>query len=149
MSASPRSQHWDITGDTVWQNFCEFRAQAVLAGKRFVVRQVPEKRTLDQNAMSHAIYTQIASQLEDQTIMEIKAECKLRHAVPILRAESEEFRAKYDKVIKPHNYETKLSLMEWLPVTSLMNKAQFSEYLDTVIREYSKQGVSIVMPGEV
>ena len=68
--------------------------------------------------------------------------------VPILRAGSEEFRAQYDKVIKPHDYETKLAIMEWLPVTSLMSKEQFSEYLDTVIREYSKQGISILMPGE-
>jgi hypothetical protein len=39
--------------------------------------------------------------------------------------------------------------MEFLPVTRLMDKAQFSEYLDTVIREFSKAGVSILMPGEV
>ena len=148
MTAATRNHPWDCTGDTGWQNFCNFRTQAVLAGQRFIVQRVNEKRSLDQNALSHALYSQIAAQIEDQTVNDIRAECKLRHGVPILRAESDEFRAKYDKVIKPHDYETKLSLMEWLPVTSLMNKPQFSEYIDTVIREYSKVGISIVMPGE-
>ena len=138
----------DATTEQGWQALAQVRSNALLASKPFVVQVLGEKRSLDQNALSHALYTQIASQLEDQTVQEIRAECKLRYGVPILRAASDDFRAQYDKVIRPHDYETKLAIMEWLPVTSLMDRAQFSEYLDTVIREYSKQGVSIVMPGE-
>ena len=143
------AHRWDVTGDTSWQNFCNFRTQAILAGERFIVQRVPEKRSHDQNALSFALYTEIAGQLGDQTVDDIRAECKLRHGIPILRAASQEFRDMYDKVIKPHDYETKLAMMAYIPVTSLMDKAQFTEYLETVIREYSKQGISIVMPGEL
>jgi len=143
-----RAVQIDCSTDTGWQALSNVRANALLSSKPFVVQVLGERRSLDQNALSHALYTQIAAQLEDQTVQEIRAECKLRYGVPILRAASDEFRNRYDKVIKPHDYETKLALMEWLPVTSLMDKAQFSEYVDTVIREYSKAGISIVMPGE-
>jgi hypothetical protein len=139
----------DATSDRGWQTLSSVRDNALLAGKPFVVQVVQAKRTLDQNAISHAIYTQIASQLEDQTVQEVRAECKLRFGIPILRAGNPDFKAMYDKAIRATlDYEEKLKAMEFLPVTRLMDKAQFSEYLDTVIREYSKQGVSILMPGE-
>jgi hypothetical protein len=73
----------------------------------------------------------------------------LRFGIPILRTGNPDFKAMYDKAIRATlSYEEKLKAMEFLPVTRLMDKAQFSEFLDTVIREYSKQGVSILMPGE-
>jgi len=148
VTSAVRAVRIDCTTQAGWEALMNVRANALLAGKPFVVQVVGPKRSRDQNDLSHALYAQIAAQLEDQTVQEVRAECKLRYGVPILRAGSEEFRAQYDKVIKPHDYETKLAIMEWLPVTSLMSKEQFSEYLDTVIREYSKQGVSILMPGE-
>jgi hypothetical protein len=139
----------DATTDRGWKTLSSVRDNALLSGKPFVVQVVQAKRTLDQNAISHAIYTQIASQLEDQTVQEVRAECKLRFGIPILRAGNPDFKAMYDKAIRATlDYEEKLKAMEFLPVTRLMDKAQFSEYLDTVIREYSKQGVSILMPGE-
>ena len=148
MTSAVRPVQIDCSTDRGWQALSAVRDNALLSGKPFVVQVVGPRRSLDQNAISHALYAQIAGQIEDQTVQEVRAECKLRYGVPILRAGSEEFRAQYDKVIKPHDYPTKLAIMEWLPVTSLMDKAQFSEYLDTVIREFSKVGVSILMPGE-
>ena len=149
MTQAIRKTTWDVTGDLSWKNFSALRTQMLLAGKRVLVQLVPEKRSLSQNALSHAIYTQIAGQLEDQTVAEVRAECKLRYGVGILREANERFRAMYDKAIKDTlSYEEKLDAMEFLPVTRLMDKEQFSEYLDTVIREYSKQGIAITMPGE-
>jgi len=139
----------DATTERGLQTLLSVRANALQSGKPFVVQVVREKRTLDQNAISHALYTQIAAQLEDQTVQEVRAECKLRFGIPLLRAGNPEFKAMYDKAIRATlDYEEKLKAMEFLPVTRLMDKTQFSEYLDTVIREYSKQGVSIIMPGE-
>ena len=142
------NQRWDLTGDTSWQNFCAIRAQAILGGKRFIAQLVDEKRSQDQNSLSHALYTQVAAQLDDQSVADVRAQCKLEHGVPILRAGDDKFRESYDKIVRPHDYETKLEFMAWFPVTSLMGKKQFTEYLDTVIRHYSQQGVSILMPGE-
>ena len=148
MSAT-RQMRFDATTDSGLATLVAMRNSIVLAGKKALFQLVPEKRSLSQNAISHAIYTQIAGQLEDQSVQEVRAECKLRFGVPILRGNNEKFRAMYDKAIRETlTYEEKLAAMEFLPVTSLMDKAQFSEYLDTVIREFSKQGISIVMPGE-
>ena len=148
MSAT-RQMRFDATTDSGLATLVAMRNSIVLAGKKALFQLVPEKRSLSQNAISHAIYTQIAGQLEDQSVQEVRAECKLRFGVPILRGNNEKFRAMYDKAIRETlTYEEKLAAMEFLPVTSLMDKAQFSEYLDTVIRAYSQQGISITMPGE-
>ena len=149
MTSAVRSVRIDCTTDSGWQALANVRANALLGGHKFVVQVVGPRRSLDQNAISHALYTQIAAQLEDQTVQEVRAECKLRFGIPLLRAGNPEFKAMYDKTIRATlDYEEKLKAMEFLPVTRLMDKTQFSEYLDTVIREYSKQGVSIIMPGE-
>ena len=143
-----RPLRWDITTDHAWQNFSAFRSQAVLAGEKLIVQRVDEKRTLDQNALSHKLYSEIASQLEDQSIEDVRRECKLTIGIPILRSD-DHFRALYDKSIKATlDYDEKLECMAWFPVTRLMDKKQFSDYIDQIIRDYSQRGVSIVFPGE-
>lgn len=79
-------------------------------------------RSLDQNAISHAWYEQIARELREDDIIGHKCYCKLHHGVPILRAEDEEFREAYDAVIKRLTYEQKLIAMRHWPVTSIMTK---------------------------
>lgn len=150
MSAgAKRQQRWVLNGETVIRHFNDLVTQMRLSGKPAVVELVAAKRSLDQNAMAFALYKQIGEQCQDQSIVEIRRECKLCHGIPILRAEDEKFRAMYDKSIKHTlSYEEKLEAMEWFPVTRLMSKTQFTEYLDTIIREYSKQGYSLLHPSE-
>lgn len=146
---APRQMRFDVSTDRGLEIFLEIRNGLVLAGHPAVFELAKPKRSLDQNALSFALYKQIAGQVEDQSITDIRRECKLIHGIPILRRDDEEFRGMYNKTILHNlNYEEKLRAMEWFPVTRLFSKKQFSEYLDIVIQEYSKQGVSIVMPGE-
>lgn len=119
-----------------------------LAGKKPVVQLLPEGRSIDQNSMIYALYQQIAQQTEDG-IIDIRRECKLHFGVPILRAANEEFRYVYDNAIRPLEYDFKLRAMDWLPVTSKMGRRQATEFIDTVIREYSQRGVSLVHPSEL
>lgn len=100
-----------------------------------------DPRSLPQNALINAMYGEIADQRDGEGVVDIRRRCKLHYGVPILRAHDEEFRSVYDKVVKPHDYETKLEIMDFLPVTSRMKKPQATEYIDTVMREYSQQGV--------
>jgi hypothetical protein len=100
-------------------------------------------RNNDQNALSHVWYEQIARALGEQTPLQVKAECKLRYGVPILRAEDHEFRAKYDRIIKPLSYEDKIDLMEWFPVTSLMKQGQFARYMNDIQHHYAERGVAL------
>ena len=146
---SARAVKIDATTESGLEALLNVRANALLSGKPFVVQVLGEKRSLPQNDLIYELYTIIASQKEDESIADVRRECKLRLGVPILRAENEEFRAMYDKAFKGGlTYEEKLAAMDILPVTSLMTKEQGTQYIDSVIREYSKQGVAIVMNGD-
>ena len=94
-------------------------------------------RSLDQNSISHAWYEQISRELREETPLGVKNFCKLNYGVPILRADNEEFRQQYDTVLKPLSYDKKLLAMNFLPVTSLMNKAQLSQYLEAMQAAYA------------
>jgi hypothetical protein len=120
-----------------------FRAHKFL---RVIVR-TGKDRSLDQNAISHAWYEQIADELREDTALGVKNYCKLHLGVPILRAENEDFRLQYDAVLKPLSYEKKLMAMNMLPVTSLMTKAQLSQYLEAMQMHYAGR-VKLEFPEE-
>lgn len=104
-------------------------------------------RSLDQNAISHAWYEQLARELREYDALGWKQECKLLHGVPILRAEDEEFRQFYDAALKTKlSYAEKLAAMKYLPVTSLMTKQQLSRYLESVREHFLRRGVQLEFP---
>ena len=103
-------------------------------------------RSLDQNAISHAWYEQLARELKQEDALGWKCYSKLHHGVPILRAEDEEFRAFYDTSIKGMDYEKKLAAMKYLPVTSLMTKPQLSKYLEAMQQDFARMGVQLEFP---
>lgn len=115
---------------------------------RFLTVTVSEGKTrsVSQNSISHAFYEQVSRELREDSPLGVKSFCKLHFGVPILRAEDDEFRAKYDKAVKPMAYEDKLILMEWFPVTSLMTTPQLSQYLESVQRHYQRLGVWLEFP---
>lgn len=145
----PQGQHWDITSDRSWGYFVDRRAEMIREEKKVVVSFVDAARSLDQNAMSFALYKQIASQLDDQSIIDIRSECKLTVGVLLLRNANPSFKAFYDKGLRHLTHEEKLDAMVFVPVTSLMSKKVFSEYLDEVIRKYSRQGLVLINPSEM
>lgn len=108
------------------------------------------KRSVEQNKLQRRWMVEIS----DQTGMkpeEVRAFCKLTIGVPILRAESETFREKYDAVVRPLTYEQKLAIMSEpldMPVTRLMSVAQKSKYLDSIFQHFSEQGLALTIPEE-
>lgn len=99
-------------------------------------------RSMDQQALAECWYRQISHELGEGTPEDVKCECKLRFGVAILRAGDEEFRAIWDEKFKGRiDYEQKLALMRYLPVTSLMSTEQMTAYLDTVQKEMARRGV--------
>jgi hypothetical protein len=106
-------------------------------------------RSLDQNAISHAWYGQMAREDRQEDTRGHRRYCKLHHGVPILRAEDDDFREAYDAVIRPLAYEVKLVAMDHWPVTSLMTKDQLSRYLEAVQGDYASRGVLLQFPEAV
>lgn len=105
-------------------------------------------RSLDQNAISHAWYEQIARELREDNALGWKAYCKLHLGVPILRMDDEEFKKFYDGAIKGLTYEQKLEAMKYIPVTSIMSKMQLSMYLEAMQEDFFKRGVMLQFPEE-
>lgn len=105
-------------------------------------------RSTAQNRLAQRWFTDIATQLGDQTHEDVRAECKLHFGVPILRAENEVFRLSYDRVIKALPYEEKLAAIKAfdLPVTRLMNVKQMTAFMDEMQRHWSGQGVRLTDP---
>ena len=105
-------------------------------------------RSTAQNRLAQRWFTDISTQLGDQTHEDVRADCKLRFGVPILRAENEAFRLSYDRVIKDLPYEYKLDAIKSfdLPVTRLMTAKQMTAFMDEMQRNWTAQGVRLTDP---
>ena len=115
-------------------------------GEEVFVKIATGKRSLSSNALSHVWYLEIAKQTND-TPEGVKAFSKLHYGVPILIAESEHFRDRYNRSIRGVlMYEQKLLVMEILNVTSLMNKDQMNRYLNDMQRDSANRGIILETP---
>ncbi len=110
------------------------------------------KRSLRQNKLNRLWMAEIAEQTGDQTPEDVRAYCKLTLGVPILRAENDAFRERYDTIIRPLPYEQKIMLMMEpldFPITRLMSTRQATAYLDGVHRWFSEKGIALTDPGDL
>lgn len=114
-----------------------------------IVQKRPVKRSVDQNKLQRKWLLEAQAQ-GDQTAEEYRGFCKLHFAVPILRWELPEFREKYDRIVKPLPYESKLELMQEpldFPCTRLMTKDQKARYLDAIYQHFTGLGMRLTDPG--
>lgn len=115
---------------------------------QMIIKPGKEPRSIQQNRLAFQWYKDAAEQ-GDHSPEEYRALCKLWYGVPILRAEDDEFRAKYDKVVKQMPYETKLALMDEpfdFPVSRLMSVKQMTRYLDKIWFHFSSKGFQLTDP---
>lgn len=133
----------------------EVNAKFALAGKEaveilqggdavdvIVQKRVDTKpRSVPQNKLIYLAYDRIGKTLYGGDEMLARRECKLTIGCRILLRDSEEFKASYDRVIRAFDYETKLSAMDLISVSSLMSIKQGKEYIDRIINGYTLKGV--------
>ncbi len=109
-----------------------------------------DSRSKAQNRLQYQWWKD-AEEQGDQKAWEYRGYCKLHYGIPILRRDSVEYREKYDQIIKPLTYESKLALMleplEY-PVTSAMTVKQHGEFLDRVWRHFTEIGIKLTNPEE-
>lgn len=106
---------------------------------RLIIRE--KVRSLNQNDQAHVWYEQISLELREDTPLGVKCVSKLNVGVPIMRSIDSEFRAFYDKVLKPRSYEDKIEAMKYIPVSSLMPVDAASQYLEELQKFWAKHGV--------
>ena len=113
---------------------------------RVVIEELKPRATREQNSAQFAWFNEAAKQHCEYDAEGYRAYCKLHFGVPILRAEDDEFREKYDRIIRPLPYEQKIELMRVpfdFPITRLMCKDQKSRYLDQVWQWLTGLGVDL------
>lgn len=104
-------------------------------------------RSAEQNRLSQKWYAEIADQTgEDRE--DVRARCKLEIGVPIMREASEQFRATYDRLVRPLPYDDKLALIRDtdMPVTRLMGVKQMTHFMDLVFQRHSEFGIVLTLP---
>jgi hypothetical protein len=140
---------WIVNSDFSLRQFVNF-AQEEFQKRKYVVFtwRHEKQRTSRQNRLQRLWLDEAAKQ-GDQTAEEYRAYCKLHFGVPIMRQQSEVFREKYDRIIKPLDYEQKLELMMVpfdFPVTRLMDTANEGKYLDKVYQFFTGIGFVLTDP---
>ena len=113
------------------------------------IERQTKTRSAAQNRLQQKWHLEAAQELKDESAEDKRAYCKLHLGVPILRMENEQFRERYDRIIRPLPYETKLELMKTpfdFQVTRLMSVEQKTRYLDAVWNHYTSQGVRLSAP---
>jgi hypothetical protein len=109
-------------------------------------------RSKAQNKLQRVWCALIASALDNgNTAEDVRGETKLRIGVPIMRIASDTFCEKYDRLIKPLDYDVKLEFMMEpidLPVTRIMNTTQKNEFLDGMQKMWAERGVTVSYPGD-
>lgn len=113
------------------------------------VEKGAEKRSVSQNRLQRQWLNDAMAQ-GDMSAEDYRAYCKLHFGVPILRAQDDEFRKKYDEIFRPLPYETKLELMKVpfdFPVTRLMTVKQKTEYLNQMYTHFTGLGILLTDPG--
>lgn len=107
-----------------------------------------KQRSVEQNAVMHGWFGQVSRELREDDERGVKRFCKLHFGVPILRAEDDDFREAYDRVVRPLPYADKLVAMDILPVTSSMTTIQLDKCMTDIQDHFRKVGVDLKYPNE-
>ncbi len=105
-------------------------------------------RSIDQNKLQRKWLTE-AEQQGDCTAEEYRAYCKLHFGVAIMKFESPEWAEKYDRIVKPMDYKTKLELMAEpfdFPVTRCLSTKGAKKYLDQMYDYFTGKGFTLTDP---
>lgn len=121
--------------------FMQFAEEAADAGSPISVEIIKPGRSISQNAKIYSLYRTIADQKQDWLFEDAKNHCKLHFGIGIMKSHDPEFADWYDKIIKGRSYEEKLVFVQHLDLTKDFTKEQASEYIDTIILEFQRQGI--------
>lgn len=106
-------------------------------------------RSLNQNALLHKWFGEIAQQLGDRTAMSVKGECHVNYGVPI-RSRDPIWMRVWSKLFAPLSYEQQCFLFERgiLAMTREMTVKELTEYMDAMALHYRAQGVVLTEPAD-
>jgi hypothetical protein len=102
-------------------------------------------RTLDQNALVHKWFAEVAHQ-SGESASEVKARAKLDFGCPILCRDDPVFMGFFHHAISPLSRERQIKSMAYVSVTSDMTVKQMSEFMDEFERHHRAAGMVLTIP---
>jgi hypothetical protein len=104
-------------------------------------------RSLNQNALLHKWYGEVAQQLGDVSAMAVKGRCHVAYGVPIRRRDPVWSRI-WESLFAKLTYEQQCFLFERgvLAMTREMTVKELTEYMDAMSVDYRAQGVVLTEP---
>jgi len=103
-------------------------------------------RSVDQNALVHKWFGEIARQRGDCDMMDVKAECNLAFGAPILQRDDEVWGRFWRAINLSHGQRIKAFKLGYVQCTSLMTTGQLTEYMDAMSRHYRGEGFRLTDP---
>lgn len=103
-------------------------------------------RSAQQNKLMWLWAGEVEQQTQQETADEVQRRWKLDIGLPILCADSEEYRKFCRLTLKALTYPQRKEAMRFTPVTSEMTVRQMVQFLDTVQRECAEQGIKLTDP---
>jgi|TARA_R110000824_G_scaffold126951_4_gene286746 hypothetical protein len=94
--------------------------------------KIGAERSLSSNALSHVWYAFADKMLDSHESGDARRYCKLHFGVPMLRGESSQYLQDYNKYLMNFDYEDKIRIMDYWPVTKRMSREQMNRYLTSV-----------------
>jgi hypothetical protein len=138
---------WIINSETALQKAIGDLREAWRRDRWLQVKaRIGKTRSIPQNAIQHAWYTQMALEDRQEDLRGHTRYCKLTHGIPILCAADPDYRAMCNRLLGPLPYESRLEAMDHFPVTRLFTKAQESAYLAALQADYGRRGVRLEFP---
>lgn len=141
----PTGETWRLKNETNLEAFIRWVRNEWDNNHVPALQVMNSERSLSQNAMMFHCYRQVSKQT-GESLGEIRRFCKLHFGVAIRKIADNEFCDWYNANVKPLPYETKLHLMEAIPITSTFTVAQAVEYIDSLIHHYANHGINVTRP---
>lgn len=107
--------------------------------KYLTVRIDYKKRSIDQNALQFALYSQLEKQ-GDMKVNEYRRYCKYHFGCAIRAAKDSSFAEIMRTVLTALPYEQRLESMDFIDVTSTFNVEEMTMFIEQVIEHYTNQG---------
>lgn len=135
-----RNQKFVLVDDMRKEN-----AKAAIDSAEFgqVVTIRNRSRSLEQNALLHLWFGEVARQSEGETLISIKGQAHRKYAVPIKLASDEKFAWVWKQTGALMDYERQCKFLASgvLNISSGMTKAELQSYLDAFSKDYRGGGI--------
>ena len=136
-------QRWQLNNEQQLSDFNRVIINCISDKKKTTVCFLEADRTTEQNSVLWGIISDIVKADKGDTEVSVRRYIKLHFGIPILRSSDVAFQARYDETLKPLDYETKLKIMDFVDVTSLLSYEQFERMLKEVVAHYTEQGYAL------